>query len=57
LKREALNWDPKTVFVDNRYISPDTIVYLPSINQGPNEATLRVLFGRMDAEQTLRPAK
>src|SRR5499427_8416034 len=24
LKREALNWDPKAVFVDNRYISPDT---------------------------------
>src|SRR5262245_43590470 len=23
LKREALNWDPKAVFVDNRYISPD----------------------------------
>jgi choline dehydrogenase-like flavoprotein len=24
LKREALNWDAKSVFVDNRYISPDT---------------------------------
>src|SRR5262245_6752160 len=24
LTREALNWDPKAVFVDNRYISPDT---------------------------------
>ena len=24
LKREALNWDAKAVFVDNRYISPDT---------------------------------
>src|SRR5262245_14175199 len=24
LKREALNWDPKAVFVENRYISPDT---------------------------------
>lgn len=24
LTREALNWDPKSVFVDNRYISPDT---------------------------------
>src|SRR6516164_123876 len=24
LKREALNWDPKAVFVDNRYVSPDT---------------------------------
>src|SRR4030095_15389148 len=24
LKREALNWDPKSVFVDNRYISKDT---------------------------------
>src|SRR5262245_57318218 len=23
LKREALNWDAKAVFVDNRYISPD----------------------------------
>ena len=33
LKREALNWDPKAVFVDNRYISPDTIVYLPSITR------------------------
>jgi choline dehydrogenase-like flavoprotein len=24
LKREALNWDAKAVFVDNRYVSPDT---------------------------------
>ena len=24
LKREAQNWDPTAVFVDNRYISPDT---------------------------------
>jgi choline dehydrogenase-like flavoprotein len=24
LKREALNWDAKAVFVENRYISPDT---------------------------------
>ena len=24
MKREALNWDAKAVFVDNRYISPDT---------------------------------
>lgn len=24
LKREAENWDPSAVFVDNRYISPDT---------------------------------
>ena len=24
LKREALNWDTKAVFVDNRYVSPDT---------------------------------
>jgi choline dehydrogenase-like flavoprotein len=24
LKREALNWDAKAVFVDNRYISPET---------------------------------
>src|SRR5262245_3643073 len=24
LKREALNWDSKAVFVENRYISPDT---------------------------------
>src|SRR5215468_4186742 len=24
MKREALNWDVKAVFVDNRYISPDT---------------------------------
>jgi choline dehydrogenase-like flavoprotein len=24
LKREAMNWDAKAVFVDNRYISPDT---------------------------------
>jgi len=24
LKREALNWDAKAVFVDNRYISPDS---------------------------------
>jgi choline dehydrogenase-like flavoprotein len=24
LKREALNWDAKAVFADNRYISPDT---------------------------------
>jgi choline dehydrogenase-like flavoprotein len=24
LKREAVNWDAKAVFVDNRYVSPDT---------------------------------
>src|SRR6516162_7596198 len=24
LRREALNWDAKAVFVDNRYVSPDT---------------------------------
>jgi choline dehydrogenase-like flavoprotein len=24
LKREALNWDAKAVFVENRYVSPDT---------------------------------
>jgi hypothetical protein len=25
LKREAVNWDAKAVFVDNRYVSPDTL--------------------------------